>query len=72
MMELVDMLDSKSGIRKDVGVQVPLWVKLVENKSEDNQRIDYFFSFEKRMCGFSSRSTPWQETLPLGNYVILN
>lgn len=26
MMELVDMLDSKSGVRKDVGVQVPLWV----------------------------------------------
>ena len=29
MMELVDMLDSKSGIRKDVGVQVPLWVELI-------------------------------------------
>jgi len=28
MMELVDMLDSKSGVRKDVGVQVPLWVKI--------------------------------------------
>ena len=26
MMELVDMLDSKSGVCKDVGVQVPLWV----------------------------------------------
>ena len=25
-MELVDMLDSKSGVCKDVGVQVPLWV----------------------------------------------
>ena len=27
MMELVDMLDSKSGDRKVVGVQVPLWVE---------------------------------------------
>ena len=26
-MELVDMLDSKSGVCKDVGVQVPLWVQ---------------------------------------------
>ena len=28
MMELVDMLDSKSGVCKDVGVQVPLWVNI--------------------------------------------
>ena len=26
MMELVDMLDSKSGVCKDVWVRVPLWV----------------------------------------------
>ncbi len=31
MMELVDMLDSKSGVRKDVGVQVPLWVDILRS-----------------------------------------
>ena len=34
MMELVDMLDSKSGDRKVVGVQVPLWVYNESNPSK--------------------------------------
>gem|GEM_PF-6759795 len=31
MMELVDMLDSKSGVLTDVGVRLPLWVNIIHN-----------------------------------------
>ncbi len=42
MVELVDTLDSKSGVREDVWVRVPLWVK-----TGDLNSFQVFFILKK-------------------------